>query len=175
MEKEKKALTSDLSSPDEGVLVLIEDYDPLKHRVKVKRASNGRPLETNRSTSIPIEQKKVYELQDKKVLKVGDDPNSPLVEATVNYSRLSGSNDYGFFSYKEGGNFIKGPVSLVCRPDEIRLSALSVLNPLITSGFPSTINTPIPVCLWSIPGVAALRPLLKSVLIASTLLAATGG
>lgn len=174
-------MTSDRNKPqenkgsiNEGTLVIIEDYDPENHRVKVKRFKDNKPLEPDRTSPKPVEQRKLYDLKDKRTLKVDDDPKGPIIEATANYVRMGGNNDHGFFSFKEGGNIIKGPLSLVAMPNEIRLSALTTLNPLIISGFPSTIVTPLPTCVWSIPGASAVKPLLKSVLMASTLIAAAG-
>jgi len=60
-------------------------------------------------------------------------------------------------------------------PNEFRMSAITTLNPLIISGFPSTIVTPLPTCVWSFPSAASIKPIMKSVLIASTILAAAGG
>ncbi len=174
MQDFRENFKSSKGSVNEGVLVIIDDYDPLKHRLKVKRAEDGSPLEPDRNIQDKIEQKKSYEVDDKKVFKADDDPKGPIAEITRDYARLAGSPDYGFFSYKEGANFIKGPLSLIAKPGDIRLSAITTLNPLLISCFPSTIVTPLPTCIWSIPGAAAIKPILKSVLIASTLLAATG-
>ena len=115
-----------------------------------------------------------YKFEDKRILKVNDDPKGPITETTSRYARIGGNNNNGFFSYKEGANFIKGPVSFISTPNQVRVSALTTLNPLIVSGFPSTIVTPLPTCVWSFPSASAIKPLMKSVLMASTLLAAAG-
>ena len=100
---------------------------------------------------------------------------SPIMEVNDNYSSLRGNPDYGFFSYRQGGgNIVKGPISLATEPHQIKISGISTFNPLITSGFPSTIVTPIPTCVWSLPAAAAIQPLLKDVTIMATLVSAMG-
>lgn len=164
---------SNKASLDEGVLVQIDDYDPASHTVRVSRLHDNSSF-PERTVNEAKAQTKAYDIEDKKVLKADSDPKGPVVEVRRNYSRLSGSNDNGFFSFKEGGNFIKGPVSFISMPNQIRMSALTTLNPLIISGFPSTIVTPIPTCVWSIPSAGIISTLMKDVLKATTMLAATG-
>lgn len=158
---------------EEGILVTIESYDPLNHRLRVKRVSDGQPLECDSSVEQAVSPPVTYAVEDQRVLKSSDDPNGPIIQVNDNFARLGGSQDYGFFSYGDGANFIKGPVSIVCTPDQVRMSALTTLNPLIVSGFPSTIVTPLPMCLWSLPGADAVASLLAGVTMAATLIAAT--
>ena len=160
---------------EEGILVTIDAYDPQRHLVKVSRQSDGSALEPDRSVDTPVQPPITYPVEDKKVFKASDDPAGPIVEVNSNFARLSGSPDYGFFSYGNGGNFIKGPVSIIATPDQVRLSALTTLNPLIVSGFASTIVTPLPTCVWAIPGADAIETLLSGVMMAATLIAAAGG
>jgi len=158
-----------------GTLIQIVDYDPEKHLVDIVRADNGDPVEQSRSVATEVSQSKNYNVEDKRILKVGDDANGSLVEVTSGYARLAGNRDNGFFSYKDdGNNIIKGPLSIVAMPNQIRLSGITTLNPLLLSGFPSTVVSPMPVCILNIPGVKAVQFLMKSVATMGTLLSACG-
>lgn len=158
-----------------GELVRIVDYDPATHRCKVVRLSNGEPLEPDQQTEEKIDQKKAFEHSGNKVLKATDAINGPILEVTPEMASLRGNSDFGFFTYREGGaNIIKGPLSIATEPHQVRLAGLSTLNPLITSGFASTIVTPIPTCVWALPTTSMIQPLLRDVLIAGTVLAACG-
>lgn len=158
-----------------GTRVKIVEYVPEKHLVKVVKTSDNLPLEKDVDVIQEVNQKKSFAQPSGKVIKTSNAPGAPIIEVNDYYSSIRGNADYGFFSFKEGGgNIIKGPLSLAVEPHQIRLSGLTTLNPLITSGFPSTIVTPIPTTVWSLPAAAAIQPLLKDVIIMSTLVAAMG-
>jgi hypothetical protein len=158
-----------------GTLVQIADYDSQKHLVDVTRL-DGTPLEGSRTVEKEVEQKKVYEIENRRVLKIDDDSNGSVLEVTNNYARLSGNKENGFFSYKEdGNNIIKGPLSIAAMPGQVRLGGITTLNPLLISCFPSTIVSPMPTCIFNIPGVQAVKYLQKAVGTMATLVAVCGG
>jgi len=158
-----------------GTLIKIVDFDPAKHLVKVIRVADGKPLLKDQNVDKGIEQKKRFESTGEKVLKTSQASDGPIISANDNYVSMRGNSDFGFFSYREGGaNIIKGPLSIATEPHQVRLSGLTTLNPLLTSGFASTIVTPIPTTIWSLPASAMIKPILKDVLIMGTILAAAG-
>lgn len=158
-----------------GTLVKIVDYDPAKHLVKVVKFRDNQPLEKDQEMNSKIDQKKAFDHPRAKSLKTLDLPSGPIVEVNDEVASLRGNSDFGFFSYRDGGaNIIKGPLSIAAEPHQVRLSGLTTLNPLITSGFASTIVTPLPATVWSIPTTAMVKPILKNVLIAGTILTAAG-
>jgi len=162
-------------SENAGTLVRIVDYDPEKHLVKVVRLDNNKPLELDKETLEDINQKKTYDQPNSKVLKTSLASDGPIVESNEVFARVCGNDNHGFFSYREGGaNIIKGPLSIATQPHQVRLAGLSTLNPLITSGFPSTIVTPIPTCVWNLPSAGIIKPLLADVMTAATIVAAAG-
>lgn len=65
---------------------------------------------------------------------------------------------------RDAGNFINGPLSISSGLDSIKIGGIFRLNPLMATGLPSTMITPIPTLLIDIPlkglasfsGVAAL-------------------
>ena len=163
------------ASEHAGTMVRVVDYVPEKHLVKVVKVSDNLPLEKDVDVLQEVNQKKSFSQPTGKVIKTSEAPGAPIIEVNDFYSSIRGNSDYGFFSYKEGGgNIIKGPLSLAVEPHQIRLSGLTTLNPLLTSGFPSTIVTPVPTTVWSLPAAGAIQPLLKDVIIMSTLVAAMG-
>lgn len=162
-------------SEHEGTRVRIIDYDPQKHLVKVVKISDNQPLDKDVAVEVEVNQKKAFSQPSGKVIKTSEAPGAPIAEVNNYYSSIRGNADYGFFSFKEGGgNIIKGPLSLAVEPHQVRLSGLTTLNPLLTSGFPSTIVTPIPTTVWSLPAAGAIQPLLKDVIIMATLVSAMG-
>jgi len=163
------------ASPDAGRIVKIVDFDPSKHLVKVVDAKTNKPILLDQKVEKAISQKKKFEHTGEKILKTSLSGDGPIVSANDNFVSMRGNGDYGFFSYREGGaNIIKGPLSLAAEPHKIRLSGLTTLNPLITSGFASTIVTPIPATIWSLPTASMIKPMLKDMLVMGTLIAATG-
>lgn len=122
-----------------------------------------------------IVKKETFKKPRNKVLKTLSAPDGPILEVNNESSSLRGNGDYGFYSYRSGGgNIIRGPLSIAAEPHQIKLSGVTRLNPLITSGFPSTIVTPIPTTIWSLPAASMVRPLLKDVAIMATVVAAMG-
>lgn len=162
-------------SEHSGTLVRIVDYDPEKHLVKVVRLADNKPLEPDKDSTEEYNPNREYEQPNSKVLKVSQAADGPIVESNESYVRMSGNANHGFFSFREGGaNIIKGPLSIATEPHQVRLSGLSTLNPLLTSGFPSTIVTPIPTCIWNLPSAGIIKPLLTDVMIAGSIVAAAG-
>jgi len=157
-----------------GIRVRIVDYDPSRHLVKVTMM-DGSPLRSNVQTDTPVYKEKKFKPVPSKTIKYSDDINGPIVEVNNEVASLRGNPDYGFFSFREGGgNIIKGPLSIATEPQNVRLSGIHILNPLINSGFPSTIVTPIPTTLFSIPGTSAVMPMLRDTVIIGTLVSAMG-
>jgi len=161
-------------SEHSGVLVRIVDFDPNKHLVKVVRLSDGKPLLKDQVVDTAITQKKRFEHKGEKVMKTSPAADGPIAAVNDDIVSMRGNADEGFYSMRDGGNLIKGKLSLATEPHNIRLSGLTTLNPLITSGFPSTIVTPIPATIWALPTAAILKPILKDVLVMGTLVAAAG-
>ena len=158
-----------------NTLVRIVDFDLNTHRVKVVRLNDNEPLEPDQSTMEKITQTKRYEHKGDKVLKTSLASDGPIISVDDSSVSLRGNSNFGFFSFKEGGaNIIKGPISLATEPHQIRVSGLTTLNPLVTSGFPSTIVTPIPTTVWALPTAAMIKPLLKDVLVMGMIVAACG-
>lgn len=158
-----------------GTMVKIVEYDPAKHLIKVVRSSDNQPLEPDVQLDQDVIQQKAYSRPAGKSLKTLSAPGAPILEVTDSYASVRGNAEFGFFSFREGGgNIIKGPLSLGAIPSQIRLAGVTTLNPLLTSCFPSTIVTPIPTTIWSLPAASAIQPLLKDVTIMATLVSAMG-
>lgn len=76
-----------------------------------------------------------------KVIKTGTDSAAAVI-AAENYSQIiAGSNSIG--TDTEGGNFILGPVSFSSQIDSIKVGGIFRFNPILASGLPSTMITPI--------------------------------
>jgi len=161
-------------SEHSGILVRIVDFDPNKHLVKVVKLSDNKPLLKDQIVDTAPTQKKRFEHKGEKVLKTSPAADGPIIAVNDDSSSIRGNADEGIYVFKDGGNLIKGKLSLATEPHNIRLSGLTTLNPLITSGFPSTIVTPIPATIWALPTAAIIKPILKDVLIMGTLVAAAG-
>lgn len=173
--KSIKEMLPKSGSEHAGTLVRIVDFDPSKHLVKVVKMADNKPLLKDQKMEEAIDQKKKFEATGEKVLKTSQASNGPIISANDSFVSLRGNDNYGYFSYKEGGgNIIKGPLSIATEPHQVRLSGLTTLNPLITSGFPSTIVTPIPTTVWALPTSAMIKPLLTDILVMGTMMAAAG-
>lgn len=158
-----------------GTMVKIVEYDPARHLIKVVRSSDNQPLEPDIQMDTDIIQAKAYNRPAGKSLKTLSAPGGPILEVTDSYASIRGNAEFGFFSFREGGgNIIKGPLSIGAIPSQVRLAGVTTLNPLLTSCFPSTIVTPIPTTIWSMPAASAIQPLLKDVTIMATLVSAMG-
>jgi hypothetical protein len=157
-----------------GVKVRIVDYDPSRHLVRAVMM-DGSPLAPDSPVDEKLHLEKKFEKHPSKSLKYSDDLNAPILEVTAELASMRGNKNYGFYTFKEGGgNIIKGPLSIATDPHQVRIAGLNTLNPLIISGFPSTIITPIPTTLFSIPGTGAIGSLMKNTIILGTLVAAMG-
>jgi hypothetical protein len=155
-------------------LIKIKEFNPSKHLLKVVRASDGEPLEKDINVLGEVTQSKPYDKRSAKSIKTSDTSDGPILEVADDSASLRGSADFGFYSYNKFGNIIKGPLSITAAPQEVRLSGVTTLNPLLTNCFPSTIVTPIPVAVWSIPGAGMVAPIAKDLIIMASLIAAMG-
>lgn len=158
-----------------GTMVKIVEYDPARHLIRVVRSSDNQPIEPDAQVDQDVVQAKAYNRPAGKSLKTLSAPGGPILEVTDSYASVRGNAEFGFFSFREGGgNIIKGPLSIGAIPSQVRLAGITTLNPLLTSCFPSTIVTPIPTTIWSLPAASAIQPLLKDVTIMATLVSAMG-
>lgn len=157
-----------------GTLVRIKEYNPSKHLVKVVRAADGEPLEKDGMISQEINQTKPFDQRTAKVLKTSDKSDGPIVEVTDDMVSIRGTKDSGIYSTAQFGSIITGPLSIGAAPQDIKISGINTLNPLISSGIPSTIVTPIPVCLFDFPGAKAIGPITRDVATMAILVAAMG-
>ncbi len=166
----KKRAGSDLA----GTLVIIKDHNPSKHELKVVRERDGEPLEEDLMILGENTQVKPYEHPRSKSLKTAETQSGPIIEATDDMVSMRGSSADGFYSTNDHGNIITGALSVGAAPQDIRISGINTLNPLLTTGFASTIVTPIPTTLISVPGAAAMKQITKDVIVMSVLVAAMG-
>lgn len=161
-------------SKHSGTLVRIKDFNDSRHLLKVVRADDGEPLEKDIEKPGEIKQVKPYEKRAAKTIKTLPTQDGPILEVTDEQASIRGSSTSGFISDNQFGNIIQGPTSITAAPHEIRMSGVTTLNPLLTTCFPSTIVTPVPVCVWSLPGAGLLGPIAKDVAVVATLLANLG-
>ena len=158
-----------------GAKVRVAEFYPDIHAVKLIDVTTNTPVQSDVEFSEEIKLDKSFKKPRNKVIKTLAAADAPLVEVTNEYVSMRGNGDYGFFSYREGGgNIIRGPLSIATEPHQIKLSGVSRLNPLITSGFPSTIVTPIPTTIWALPSTQMIQPLLRDVTMMATVVAAMG-
>lgn len=155
-----------------GTLVKIKDYNPSNHSLKVVRYDNGQPLIGNIDVIDEIERSKSFEQPKSKTLKTFASANAPIIEVNDHEASIRGSSDHGFYSSKDFGNIVKGPISFSAQPHEMKMSGIMNFHPLLLSGFPSTIVTPIPVLQWSLPSASMLAPIAKDIALISTLIGA---
>jgi hypothetical protein len=155
-----------------GTAIIIDEYLPASHSLKVRKLSDGKPLIENRDTTEEIIRSKGYEKTNNKVLKTLPAPDAPIVEVGDDQASMRGSSNNGFYSYRDFGNVITGPTSFSAQPHEIRMSGIMTFHPLLLSGFPSTIVTPIPTLQWSLPTGSMLAPIVKDAALIATLLGA---
>jgi len=158
-----------------GVKVKITDYNPATHRLTVVKESNNKPLLEDQEVDTEINQKKLYDQPTSKMIKTSLNNDAPIIEVSDEVASIRGGSNNGFFTYRRGGgNIIKGPLSIAAKPENIRISGITTLNPLITTGFASTIVTPIPTCIISVPGASAIKSLVRDVMVMGTIIAAAG-
>lgn len=153
-----------------GVLVKIKDYNPAHHSLKVVRLSDGKPLVGSTTRAENINKTKPFDQPNTINFKTLSAPDAPIFEVGDDEVSIRGSSSNGFHSSRQFGNIIKGPLSISAMPHEVRVSGLMTLHPLLTSGFPSTIVTPIPTLQWSLPSGAMLAPIAKDIALMSTLI-----
>lgn len=153
-----------------GTLVKIKDYNPANHSLKVVRLDDGQPLIGNIDTTQDIQRSKEFEQPKAKTLKTLAAPGAPIIEVNDHEASIRGSSDNGFYSFKDFGNVVKGPISFSAQPHEMKMSGIMNFHPLLLSGFPSTMNTPIPVLQWSLPSASMLAPIAKDIALISTLI-----
>ena len=160
-------------SPDRGTLVVIEDYLESEHLLKVRRLNDGKPLIPPISTTEKIVRSQTTGNDNNiKTMKTLAAPDAPIVEVNDHSTSIRGSSNNGFNSFREFGNVVTGPTSFSAQPNEIRISGLMTLHPLLMSGFPSTIVTPIPTMQWSLPTGGMLGPIVKDIALIATLIGA---
>lgn len=155
-----------------GTLVKIQDYNPSDHTLKIVNAETGEPLVPNVDINAEVVRSKGFEQPNSKSIKALAAPDAPIMEVSDSDASIRGSSNNGFFSTRESGNIVKGPISFSAQPHEIRVSGMMTLHPLLLSGFPSTIVTPIPVLQWSLPSAEMLGPIAKDIALIGTLLGA---
>lgn len=153
-----------------GTLVVVQDYNPAHHSLKLTRLSDGKPVIDNITRSQNVAKSKPFEQSNSKTFKTLPAPDAPIVEVNDTEASIRGSSSNGFYSSREFGNIIKGPVSFSAEPHEMRVSGLMTFHPLLMSGFPSTIVTPIPTFQWSLPTAAMLGPIAKDIALMATLI-----
>ena len=156
-----------------GEVVRIIDHDLAKHALKVVKINNQK-LVPDQKIEGSISQEKLIEIKQRKFLKTSNDPIGPIIEVSNSEASIRGSDTSGIITTAKHGTIISGPLSITAQPHEIRLSLMTKLNPLITSGFASTIATPIPMTILSMPGVDAMFPIAKEVAIMASLLSIGG-
>lgn len=161
-------------SKHSGTLVRIKDFNDSKHLVKVTRADDGEPLEKDIEIPGDIKQNKPFEKRAAKTIKTLPTQDGPIMEVSDDQASIRGSSTSGFISDNQFGNIIQGPTSITAAPHEIRVSGVTTLNPLLTTCFPSTIVTPLPVCVWSLPGAGLVGPIAKDIAVVGTLIASLG-
>ena len=162
-ESNQKTPVPNAKSDNAGVVVKILDYDLAKHKLKVVRADNNQPLRPNAILDEETNREKQIDFPNKKVLKTLPTKDGPIVEVDDTQVSMRGSSLFGFHSSADFGNIIRGPVSLVAKPHEVRLSGVTTLNPLLTSGFASTIVTPIPTTVFSVPSAKIVAQMSKDI------------
>lgn len=155
-----------------GTLIKIADYNPSNHTLKIVNAETGEPLVPNVDISTEVVRSKGFEQPNSKSIKTLAAPDAPIMEVSDSDVSIRGSSNNGFFSTREFGNIVKGPTSFSAQPHEIRMSGIMNFHPLLLSGFPSTIVTPIPVFQWSLPSAGMLGPIAKDIALIGTLLGA---
>lgn len=165
---------SETESKNKNVLVKILDYDPAKHRLKVVKADDNQPLRSDFWSAAKDEQEKVYDHHTSKTIKASPAAGAAILEVEPEMVSIRGSADSGFYSTKNSGNIIKGSLSIEAEPAQIKIAGLYRLNPLITSGFASSIVTPIPFVIFDLPGAAMVAQMAKDIAVLAPLLSMGG-
>lgn len=77
-----------------------------------------------------------------KIMKTNSDSTSSVIAAETYSQMIANSNSVSVDA--EGGTFINGPLSISSQAENIRIGAIYRVNPLVSTGLPSTMITPIP-------------------------------
>lgn len=169
-EYQTESKTTDIKKSElAGTLVVIQDYDPAHHSLKLTRLSDGKPVVDKITTTENVQKTKIFEQPVSISFKTLAAPDSPILEVDDTEASLRGSATNGFHSTREFGNIVKGPISFSAEPHEMRVSGLMTFHPLLSSGFPSTIVTPIPTFQWSLPSATMLGPIAKDIALIGTM------
>lgn len=81
----------------------------------------------------------------------------PFHIATPSYAGTFSDPEVGYSTHKHHGNIVRGELSYLGRPEHIRVSGVTILNPALLDSVPSTAVTPIPVLLFNLPTRRARR------------------
>ena len=79
--------------------------------------------------------------------------SSSMVIAHDEYTQLT-SGPMSVTVDRENGLFLSGPVSFTSGINDIKFGGIFKFNPLMMSGLPSTIMTPIPTLIFDLPSTA---------------------
>ena len=80
-----------------------------------------------------------------------DKPESScMVVAANDYTQITAGPN-SITTTRERGNFINGPLSISSAVDSIRVGGIYKFNPLLSTGIPSTMMTPIPTLVMDVP------------------------
>ena len=162
-------------SKNAGLAVRIVDYDAERGLCKVVRLDTGEPLSPDINSPTATRPSKPYKTPQGKFIKTLSAPDAPSVTVTDSFAAMRGNDNYGFYTFREGGgNIIKGPLSIAADAHQVRVSGITTLNPLLTTCFPSTIVTPMPTLMWSLPAAGAIKPVLKDVIMMGTVYSMMG-
>lgn len=102
-----------------------------------------------------------------KVMKSTPGSSSGVVAADTYAQLMSGPNSIS--TTNDSGNFINGPLSISSGIDSIKVGGIFRFNPILGSGIPSTIITPVPVLLIDPPirnltSMAGIAAMMSSIL-----------
>jgi hypothetical protein len=93
-------------------------------------------------------------LQDVKIIRAGNAGRSCLVvsPSQINISgSMTGEESVGINVIAGKGVAIKGSLGIATMPQNVSIGGLWRFNPYLMSGLPSTVGTPIPVLMFSVP------------------------
>lgn len=100
---------------------------------------------------------------------IKDNPgSSSFVHVTEGLSQIA-SGPYSMSSTNDGGNFIMGPLSISSPIESIKIAGIFRFNPMLSTGIPSTMVTPMPTLVLDLP-VSNLASISKIAAIAASLI-----
>lgn len=76
--------------------------------------------------------------------------SSSFVQVGEGYSQLA-SGPNSITTTNDAGNFIQGPVSFSSSIENIKIGGIFRFNPMLSTGIPSTMVTPVPVLTIDLP------------------------